>query len=239
MNLSHLEKHWDEFGKRVPHWALLEQPDKWNEFYRTGEEDIGWVLSSVRSLGLTPRGAKALDFGCGVGRLTQALANHFEMVCGVDISPAVIELAEKYNRKGDKCRFYANDKPDLRLFEDASFDFIYTLITLQHLEPQYIKEYLKEFIRLLVPQGILAFQLPTGYTSPVKQFVRSVTPMPLLNLYRWARYRDVFPRMEMYGMRMGVVKRLLAQNGAHVLGVVPDDEAGPGWASYHYFVRKA
>ncbi len=48
---------------------------------------------------------RALDFGCGVGRLTQALARHFNIVDGVDIAPSMIELANQFNRSGGRCRY--------------------------------------------------------------------------------------------------------------------------------------
>ena len=42
----------------------------------------------------------ALDFGCGIGRLSQALAEHFDQVYGVDISPKMIELARAAQSQG-------------------------------------------------------------------------------------------------------------------------------------------
>jgi SAM-dependent methyltransferase len=47
------------------------------------------------------------------------------------------------------------------LFHDDFFDFIYTNIVLQHMRPEYSKAYLKEFLRVLSPGGLLVFQLPT------------------------------------------------------------------------------
>jgi SAM-dependent methyltransferase len=105
------------------------------------------------------RGA-ALDFGCGVGRLTQALCRHFERAVGVDIAPSMIRLANQFNRFGDRCRYCLNEANDLRLFADDSFDFIYSNLVLQHMQPDYSKNYIKEFVRVLAPGGIAFFQLP-------------------------------------------------------------------------------
>jgi 2-polyprenyl-3-methyl-5-hydroxy-6-metoxy-1,4-benzoquinol methylase len=91
----------------------------------------------------------ALDFGCGVGRLTQALADHFDEVWGVDIASSMIEGARRLDRSGGRCRYLVNGRP--RVVRDASFGFILSLIVLQHLEPEYIRSYLREFIRLLAP----------------------------------------------------------------------------------------
>ncbi len=48
---------------------------------------------------------KALDFGCGVGRLTQALADYFNEVAGVDVSPTMVNKALEYNKKPTKFHF--------------------------------------------------------------------------------------------------------------------------------------
>jgi len=264
MNIKQLRKNWDRFGRTDPLWAIITWPDKrgnrWqlDEFLRTGEADIAKVMNNIRSLGINPRGSRALDFGCGVGRLTQALANHFDKVCGVDVAPSMIRLAKKYNRHGEKCRFYVNDRADLRLFDDAAFDCIYTMLTLQHMEPQYARAYLKEFLRLLVSQGVLVFQIPSeqvrsepesestrakedeDFFAKIKQFTKSMAPQTMLDFFRKLKYREreALPRMEMHGVRREELERLLEQNGAHILDVVQDGMAGPSWISYTYFVMK-
>ncbi len=78
-NFEKLQNTWDGFGKIDPLWAILTQPDKrnnkWdiNEFFKTGEEEITQVMEYINSLHISLSRNKALDFGCGVGRLTQAL----------------------------------------------------------------------------------------------------------------------------------------------------------------------
>jgi 2-polyprenyl-3-methyl-5-hydroxy-6-metoxy-1,4-benzoquinol methylase len=79
MDLKDLQRHWHEFGRRDPLWAIPTSPGKsnsrWktNDFFRTGREEIARVLPHVDRLGLARPHRRALDFGCGVGRLTQAL----------------------------------------------------------------------------------------------------------------------------------------------------------------------
>jgi ubiquinone/menaquinone biosynthesis C-methylase UbiE len=262
MNIKQLRKHWDTFGETDPLWAVITRPDKtgnqWelDEFFRTGEADIVWVMKHIASLGINLRGSRALDFGCGVGRLTQALAKHFEEVCGVDIAPSMIGLAKDYNRQGEKCKFYVNDRADLRLFDDATFDFIYSIITLQHMEAQYAKAYLKEFLRLLVQQGVLVFQIPSEQVrsepesegtrakedktlfARIKLFTKSVVLQTIFDFYRRLKYPKPFPRMEMHGVKREEVLKFLEQNRAQILDVVQDDKPGSSWVSYTYFVVK-
>lgn len=167
MELQQLKEHWDSFGKRDPLWAVLTDPSKRNggwraeEFFETGERDVEAMLAHARARGLDPARGATLDFGCGVGRLAQALCNRFGRCYGVDIAPSMIRLARKYNRHGGKCRYFLHDRADLSLFEDGSFDFVCSLITLQHMRPEYSKSYIREFLRVLSPGGLLVFQLPS------------------------------------------------------------------------------
>jgi tRNA/tmRNA/rRNA uracil-C5-methylase (TrmA/RlmC/RlmD family) len=97
--LRQLRDQWDRLGRSDPFWAVLTDPDKRNrkwtadEFFETGTNEVATVLAHARTLGLRIRFRRALDFGCGVGRITQALANHFERCDGVDISPSMLETA--------------------------------------------------------------------------------------------------------------------------------------------------
>ena len=165
MKLAQVKRHWNAFGKRDPFWAILTHPDKrdgkWTpeEFFQTGQKTFAEVVARLESLGIAGKRDHALDFGCGAGRLTRAMAEHFNDVVGVDIAPSMIELARDHNPPAN-CHFILNEQSDLRQFADASFDFIYSIIVLQHLEPRYSFAYIREFLRVLAPSGVLVFQLP-------------------------------------------------------------------------------
>src|SRR5262245_12488982 len=109
MDINELQKHWNEFGRRDPLWAILTDParqhGKWTltEFFRTGEQEIAAILQVIDSLGVSRPTGRCLDFGCGVGRLTQALCAYFERCAGVDIAPSMIDLANQYNRYPERC----------------------------------------------------------------------------------------------------------------------------------------
>ncbi|HBB35125.1 MAG TPA: SAM-dependent methyltransferase [Cyanobacteria bacterium UBA8803] len=167
MKLKRLQKNWDELGRRDPFWSILSDPtkkgNKWHpdEFFKTGEAEIAALLKSIESFGISLSYKRALDFGCGAGRLTQALSCYFDECYGVDIAPSMIELARKSNRHGNKCQYYLNEGSDLSLFKDNYFNLIYSNIVLQHISPEYSKNYIKEFLRVLNPGGLLAFQIPS------------------------------------------------------------------------------
>ena len=166
--LGALKQNWDCLAQSDPFWAICTDPSKrhrgWNaeEFFSTGQAEVETVLQYLSSLGLPPdfEGA-ALDFGCGVGRLTQALAARFAECVGVDISPNMVKAADSLNRYRGKCRYVLNDSDKLTCMADNYFAFVYSSIVLQHIAPRYIVGYLREFGRVLKPGGILVFQLPS------------------------------------------------------------------------------
>lgn len=167
MDLAELQRNWDAFGRIDPLWAILTNPrlrgNRWDpaEFFSTGREDVAALMNDAARLGVPRERCRALDFGCGVGRLTQALADYVEQAVGVDIAPSMIELAKRYNVHGSRCEYVVNDTDNLSRFADRTFDIVYTGRVLQHVAPQYAEHYIREFVRVLAPGGCLSFDVPS------------------------------------------------------------------------------
>lgn len=163
-----LAQSWDALGEDDPLWAVLSHPDKkggrWDleEFFALGERDIDLALEQIEDLPWSLNRRAALDFGCGVGRLTRALCLHFENVDGVDIAPSMVDAAERLNRYPERCRYHLNAAEDLALFADHSFDLVYSTLVLQHIHPVFARRYVAEFVRVLADGGLAMFQIPTG-----------------------------------------------------------------------------
>jgi SAM-dependent methyltransferase len=166
-----LSSTWETLGQEDPLWAVLQFPGKegggWDpdEFFKHGEHEIDRILDVVEGSGWTLRRGSALDFGCGAGRLTQALCRHFERVDGVDIAASMIEAAERLNRYPDRCHYHLNKAQDLALFADGSFDFIYSILVLQHMHPTFARAYVGEFVRVLGAGGLAVFEITTGVSK--------------------------------------------------------------------------
>jgi SAM-dependent methyltransferase len=157
---------WDAHAHADPLWAVLSNPGKkgrWTlrAFMQNGEREIARMLDHLRQLQLpAPRGP-VLDFGCGVGRLTQAFARRFDDVTGADISPAMIALAERINQYPDRARYVCTADAGLAAVRPRQFGFIYSNIVLQHVDPALAVEYLGGLIGMLTRGGMLVFQLPS------------------------------------------------------------------------------
>ena len=233
MDIETLQDHWNKLGKMDPLTAILDRSGKnrdkpWEvqEFFTTGEREISNALELLKALKIDLSFEKALDFGCGVGRLSQALARYFQEVYGVDIAPSMIDLANEYNRYGDKCRYILNNVDNLSFFPNDSFNLIYSIITLQHMHPRYSKNYIKEFLRILAPGGILLFQIPSepilinnNGSINLSGIILRVFPKWLLDVtYRKFRYGNR-PRMEMYTIKKKEIVDFLIRNGGRILSI--------------------
>lgn len=167
MNLSRMRMEWNKRAKRNALYYVLTDSRYINNrgdlesFFAHGRDEIESVISLTRKMGFNLNyGGRALDFGCGVGRLTQALANYFLSVYGVDISDEMIRYANQLNKHGKRVKYIVNVQDNLKVFDDNYFDFIISDIVLQHVPEEFQLKYISEFIRVLSPEGILIFQIP-------------------------------------------------------------------------------
>lgn len=249
ITLKGLQKKWDTFGKTNAMWAVLTASREWNqeEFFATGTKEIESLMEYIDSLNINISKQKALDFGCGLGRLTQALAGYFDEAHGVDISPSMIEGAKKYNRYGAKCTYHLNTTGALEAFSDNTFDLVYSNIVLQHIQPRYTKRYLKEFLRILSPQGILVFQLPDDQIDrkEYRRLLKNFIPKCVYDTKRKLRHQlrpliDGQPQMDMYGIKIADVLALIEEYGGKILDLELDQSgtAPRGWTSLRYAITK-
>jgi SAM-dependent methyltransferase len=240
MKLQGRQQRWNQLGSVDPLWAVLSDPAKrsggWqaDEFFATGVQEIGGMMRDVRALGYPRRTDAALDFGCGVGRLTFALADWFDEVTGVDIAPSMLETARRYAPAHGRCRFVLNAGSDLGQFPSETFDLVYSRIVLQHIPAAAARRYIAEFIRVLRPQGIAVFQVPSRLRA--RSWVSRLGYA--VNLFaRTKIFRDPMV-FEMFGVPRETVEQDLAGAGATLLDARTDDSAAPEWDGFQYFVTK-
>lgn len=248
MKLAGHRRDWEMLGGRDPLWAVLSVPGKryggWDpeEFFATGRREIDRVLEQASAFGLPTRRERALDFGCGVGRLTRAMAGHFVQCRGIDISRTMVQQARRLNADKPQCRFAVNTRPDLGRLPAGAFDFIYSNIVLQHVpDKAIIRRYIGDFLRILRPGGLLVFQLPSRVSlrarlNPRRRLyvVLRAVGMPEEILYNRLRLSPI----TMNGLPEAEVVALLTAGGGRVLQVLSDEQAGPGNESRTYYVTK-
>jgi SAM-dependent methyltransferase len=137
------------------------------EFFATATEVINSLEWDLRRVPLPQRGNwRALEIGCGPGRLMRPMSRHFIEIEGVDVSDEMIALAREKLRDVPNAHPHATDGASLALFDDESFDYVYSYAVFQHIPSrEVIFEYLRETHRVLRTGGLVRFQfngLPRG-----------------------------------------------------------------------------
>ena len=170
--LQRVQDVWDAQARADPLWAVLSDPQRlgrrWDlhGFMATGEAHVSGALARYAALGGTfPDRHRALDFGCGVGRLAQALADRFDSVLGLDISPTMVEVAGRLNRHGSRVRYQLNGSTRLAGIASGSVTLVFCHITLQHVPSDLARAYLVEFLRVVEPGGGVIVQVPSHYAE--------------------------------------------------------------------------
>lgn len=103
---------------------------------------------------------RALEIGCGPGRLMLAMRTHFGEIHGVDVSDEMVTLASRHLKDVANAKVHRTSGQDLGIFADAWFDFVYSYIVFQHIpDREIVLNYLREAHRVLKPGGILCCQM--------------------------------------------------------------------------------
>lgn len=172
MAVDRLKSTWEDLGRADPLWAVLTDPDRrhggWrtDEFLATGVAPVAWTRELVDEVGLS-FGDRVLDFGCGAGRLSNALAAHVKEVVGVDIARSMIDEANRINQHPDRVSYVAYDGHRLP-FDDESFDAAVSLISIQHSPPAVQLACLLELQRVVRTGGVLVLQIPSRPSKPAE-----------------------------------------------------------------------
>ncbi|MGW5054849.1 class I SAM-dependent methyltransferase [Actinokineospora sp. NPDC004072] len=243
MGFDQVRRDWTTLGDEDPLWAVSvadgKRGNRWDveDFLRTGRVDVAAARHWLAELGLAAAWERVLDFGCGAGRLSQALAEHADEVVGVDVSAPMLRTAERIDRSGGRCRFVLNEVPDLHVFPSASFDLVYSELVLQHLPARVITGYVAEFVRVLKPGATAVFQCTTRPMWTAKGVLWRVAPHALIRLGQKLVLGYPAP-MRMTPVPPAKVAAVVAQAGGAVVDSRTAAEPETHWVSTRYVVRK-
>jgi SAM-dependent methyltransferase len=130
------------------------------EFFATATDVINDLERELRRAEPETRAHwRALEIGCGPGRLMRPMSRHFLELHGVDVSDEMIGLAQEKLRDVPSARLHVGDGASLTGIPDASIDFAYSYAVFQHIPArEAVLNYLRETVRVLRPGGLARFQ---------------------------------------------------------------------------------
>ena len=164
MDETRTDADWEYLGRHDPYWGVATDDrfhrhnlndDALREFFAAGEEYVGRFFQIIRSHldgQFAPR--RALDFGCGVGRLVVALARRCPAVVGVDVSASMLREARANCRaRGvDNVSFVPGD--DRLAGVTGTFDLITSFVVFQHIPCRRGRVLFRRLVELLADGGV-------------------------------------------------------------------------------------
>lgn len=164
--LRDTDRDWRIIGEQDPFFGVLTDPRYHRQnltdqaradFFGSGETEITTLFDRIRAIFGDFNPKSALDFGCGVGRLTQPLAHRFGDVVGVDVSTGMLAEARKHNHT--RAIFLDQIPP-------RPFDWVVSFIVLQHVTPERGYALIGELLKAVAPHGGISLHIVFARTAP-------------------------------------------------------------------------
>jgi ubiquinone/menaquinone biosynthesis C-methylase UbiE len=159
-----MRAEWNERAREDAHYFVAfgrrDQDDE--EFFATAADLVRELESELkrlpRNVALASR--RALEIGCGPGRLMRPMSRHFGEIHGVDVSDEMILRARRKLAGVPHAYPHHVSGSDLAMFEDGYFDFVYSYAVFQHIpSADVVFSYLRETVRVLRPGGVARLQI--------------------------------------------------------------------------------
>lgn len=171
--LERMREDWNRRAEEDAHYyvAFGRRGQDEEGFLETASDVLRTLVPDLRRLPpAPPRARRALEIGCGPGRLLLPMSRHFGEIHGVDVADRMIQIARERLRNAPHAHVHHTTGADLAPFADDSFDFVYSYAVFQHIPSrEVVFEYLRECRRVLKPGGVLRCQingLPPGAVPP-------------------------------------------------------------------------
>lgn len=228
-----ISEQWTRLGEQDPHWSVLTddrfRADKINAeslaaFNESGRHYASIIAHFEQRTGSPASKGVCLELGCGVGRITRHLAETFESVLALDISPGNLALCRAYLAEAGLTNVQARQIVTLSDFETLpEVDFFYSMIVLQHNSPPIQKAILDVILSKVRPGGGALFQIPTDlidYEFDAERYLASNDEI-----------------MEIHALPRQVIFELLDKHGLKIRDVAADGFIGIYGSETFYAVK--
>ena len=191
---SRMREEWNRRAREDAHYyvAFGRRDQNEAEFLATASQLIPALQRELKRLPPTGQSLRALEIGCGPGRLMKPLSQNFAEIHGVDVSDEMIALARERLRDIPHAHVHLTDGASLAAFADASFDFVYSYAVFQHIPSrEAVLAYFRETTRVLKDGGIF------------RAHVNGLPPLPDSEYDTWAGCRFTAAEIENFTRENG------------------------------------
>ena len=213
--MARTDRDWTIWGENDPYFGVLSTPkfrasqiaSTKPEFMAEGEAYVDRHLAEIEAYLGKVGCKKALDFGCGVGRLAIPLARRFESVVGLDVSVGMLRESERNAAEAGltNTTFYVSD--DSLSNAPDKFDFVHTYIVLQHIPVSRGMKIIQELLERVEFDGIVSLHVNLERRTPFHlqavYWARTRVPFAngLFNLLRGRPIAEPCMQMNEYSLR--------------------------------------
>jgi SAM-dependent methyltransferase len=140
-----LVNQWTSLGNSNPYWSVLSSDeyrgnlsgDNLEDFYNSGQEVLSRFHDILKTFEIDPNPSHTiLELGCGVGRITKSLAEKYNRVIALDVSPGNLEIARNKLKSFSNIEFIQLEDVESIVNMQTISDHMITVITLQHNPPE-------------------------------------------------------------------------------------------------------
>ena len=220
---------WAMLGEGEPFYGVLSDPRflranitpaALEEFWQTGRNEMHGYRQLIQAHFGDFSDASALDFGCGVGRLTRAMGEMCRQATGLDISPGMLVEARRHAPANVNY---------VSALGDETFDWLNSIIVFQHIPPQRGYRLLDDLLARVSSGGALSLHV-TLFKD--ESFLTHL--WPTLHRGQWDGDRFVsfdhdqgdVGGMEMYDYDMSRIIEMTSRHGFHNLIIQHTNHGG-------------
>jgi len=184
------QRFWNEKAKENPYWYVSSYGPydgrNLDDFWKSGLT----IWDSLKGVtGYFPHGT-VVEIGCGVGRITRAIAKEVGHVIAFDLSREMIEIAKQQSL--ENVEFRLANECRLGGLPDKSADLVLAYCVFQHLPSiGHLRSYLREMVRVAKPGAVISFTVCPGDwrwkllpLMRLKGFIKSKLRLQPPDLYR-------------------------------------------------------
>ncbi|MGI9326707.1 MAG: class I SAM-dependent methyltransferase [Pseudomonadales bacterium] len=171
-------KAWKIWAAKEPYYAVItsekylaanQSAEVLEDFFSSGELHLANIFEQIKAkVDANFQPTRALDFGCGTGRVLLPLGKCCESAVGVDVSEEMLaEAQHNAEQRENLSNVQLLTTAQFVADESISYDFVHSHIVFQHIRPKQGEALVAQLLQRLQSGGVSALQFVYRWQAPV------------------------------------------------------------------------